>query len=172
MAEDKGTELFTKKARNKLRSPDDLNVYVRVVNPSGWIVLAICAILLIGLFAWGAVETAETSVQAMGTRMEDKVACYLPSNRTSKIRVGDTANADGHLLKVASISAVPVSRNEAHEMLVSDYLANTLVTSDWSSVVLLEGNEVASIAEGVPLNVTITTERVAPMSLVFGGKEQ
>ena len=169
MAEDKGAELFTKKARNKLRSPDDLNMYVRVVNPSGWIVLTVCAILLFGLFAWGAVETAETSVETMGTRMEDKVACYLPSNRTSKIRVGDTANADGHLLKVASISAVPVSRNEAHEMLVSDYLANTLVTSDWSNVVLLEGDEVANIAENVPLNVTITTERVAPMSLVFGG---
>ena len=44
MAEDKGAELFTEKARNKLRSPDDLNGYVRVVNPSGWIVLAICAI--------------------------------------------------------------------------------------------------------------------------------
>jgi hypothetical protein len=144
-------------------------MYVRIINPSGWIMLAACAILLIGLFAWGTVETAETSVQTMGTRMEDKVACFLPANRTSKIRIGDTANAGGHQLKVASISAVPVSRDEAHKMLVSDYLVNTLVTSDWSNVVILEGNEVASIAEGVPLDVTITTERVAPMSLLFGG---
>lgn len=171
MAEDKDAELFTEKARSKLRSPDDLNEYVRVTNPSGWVVLAACAVLLFGLFTWGAVGTAETSVQAMGTRMKDKVACFIPPSRTSRIRVGDTANVDNHLLKVASISSVPVSRGEAHEMLPNDYLDNTLVTNDWNHVVLLEGDGIASITEGIPLEVTITTERVAPLSLVFGGNK-
>ena len=172
MAKDKGEELFTEKARNKLRSPDDLSEYVRVINPSGWIVLTACAILLFGLFAWGAVETAETNVTTFGTNVGNKVLCFLPANQASKIRVGDSANVEGHLLKVASTSSLPVSRDDASELLESSYLVNTLVSSDWSIVVVLKGDDVGNIAENVPLSVVITTERVAPLSLVFGGDGQ
>ena len=42
-------ELFTKKATEKLRSPDDLDEYVRVTNPSIWVVLAACISLMVGL---------------------------------------------------------------------------------------------------------------------------
>ena len=49
---------------------------------------------------------------------------------------------------------------------------STLVSSNWSIVVVLKGDDVDSIAENVPLAVTITTERVAPLSLVFGGDGQ
>lgn len=34
--------LFTEKVAKKLRSPDDLDEYVRVTNPSIWVVLAAC----------------------------------------------------------------------------------------------------------------------------------
>ena len=37
---DEQNSIFTKKASDKLRSPDDLNEYVRVTNPSVWVVLA------------------------------------------------------------------------------------------------------------------------------------
>jgi hypothetical protein len=51
--------IFTKKATDKLRSPDDLDEYVRVTNPSVWVVLAACIVLLVGLFAWAVFGTAE-----------------------------------------------------------------------------------------------------------------
>ena len=172
MAKDKGEELFTEKARNKLRSPDDLSEYVRVINPSGWIVLTACAILLFGLFTWGTVETAAANVTTFGTNVGNKVLCFLPAKQASKIRVGDSANVEGHLLKVASTSSLPVSRDDASELLDSSYLVNTLVSSDWSIVVVLKGDDVGNIAENVPLSVVITTERVAPLSLVFGGDGQ
>ena len=40
---------FTKRATDRLLSPDDLERYVRVTNPSVWVVLA----LLIGYLSWG-----------------------------------------------------------------------------------------------------------------------
>ena len=49
---EKNNSVFTKKATDKLRSPDDLDEYVRVTYPNVWIVLAACAILVIGLFAF------------------------------------------------------------------------------------------------------------------------
>ena len=51
MANDRNNR-FREKASKKLRSPDDLDEYVRVTNPSVWVVLAACATLMIGLFAW------------------------------------------------------------------------------------------------------------------------
>ena len=57
MADDKSS-IFTEKAQDKLRSPDDLDEYVRVTNPSIWVVLAACAVLLVSLFAWGLLGTA------------------------------------------------------------------------------------------------------------------
>lgn len=42
---DEQSNIFTKKASDRLRSPDDLDEYVRVTNPSVWIVLAACAML-------------------------------------------------------------------------------------------------------------------------------
>lgn len=163
---DEQSKLFTEKASDKLRSPDDLDEYVRVTNPSVWVVLAACAFLLIGLFAWGMFGTVTTSVSATATCAQGELVCFLPAEKASKVHVGDVANVDGKLTEVASIDATPVSREEAREMVGSDYLVSTLVEGDWSYVVRFGGNQ--GFAEGVPFSASITTERIAPISLIFG----
>lgn len=160
------SELFTKEASEKLRSPDDIDEYVRVTNPSVWVVLAACTTLLIGLFAWGFLGTVETSVKTLGTCVKGEVVCFLPTEKVSEVHVGDVASVDGELMEVAALSAVPVSRAEARDIVGSDYLASTLVTGDWTYVVHLDGGD-HDFAEGVPLSVIITTERIAPISLLF-----
>ena len=74
-------------------------------------------------------------------------------------------------MKVASISPLPVSREEAKKYVESDYLRSTLLKEDWAYVVNLENNDTDDgniPAENVPLEVTITTMRIPPLSLVFG----
>jgi hypothetical protein len=44
--------VFRKKNLDKVFSPEQLNDYIKVSNPSIWIVLAAVIILLIALFAW------------------------------------------------------------------------------------------------------------------------
>ena len=164
---DEEKSIFTKKATDKLRSPDDLDEYVRVTNPSVWVVLAACAFLLMGLFAWGLFGTAETSVGALGTSIKGEVVCFLPAEKASSVHVGDDANVGGELMKVSSLSVVPASRTEVRELVGSDYLASSLADDDWCYVVHFEGEGEQVVPEGVPLSVTITTERIPPMSLVF-----
>lgn len=168
MADEK-SNLFTKKAQDRLRSPDDLDEYVRVTNPSVWIVLAACAILMIGMFAWGFFGTAETSVSATATCANGEVICFLPSSAASKLSAGDPANVDGELMEVASVGTVPLSRFEAYEIVGSDFLANTLVQDDWTYLVTFKGDGQTAFAEGVPLSVNVTTENISPLSVVFGG---
>ena len=63
MAEDNQT-LFRKKAMARISSPEDLTSYLRVTSPGMWIILAAVIVLLAGLFAWSAVGTLETTVDA------------------------------------------------------------------------------------------------------------
>lgn len=160
--------IFTEKAANKLRSPDDLDNYVRVTNPSVWIVLTACIALLLGLFSWGIFGTATTSVSATGTCVGGEVVCFLSADDASKVHTGDDAKVDGDRMKVASIGGVPLSRDEARDIVGGDYLMNTLVEGDWTYVVRFKGEGTYGFEEGVPLPVNITTERIAPFTLIFG----
>ncbi len=160
--------IFNKTATEKLRSPDDLDKYVRVTNPSVWLVLAACIAMLIGLLAWGIFGAVTTSVATTGTCVESQAVCFLSADDTAKVHVGDIAVVGGHRMKVSSVSSVPLSRNEAASVLKSDYLVSTLVQEDWAYQINFEG-DTSELSEGVPLVVNITTERVAPITLILGG---
>lgn len=160
--------IFNKRATEQLRSPDDLDKYVQVTNPSVWVVLAACVALLAGLLAWGVFGTVSTNVASMGVVAGGRTMCFLSAEDAAHVRVGDTAVMGGVTLEISEISEVPLSRDEAAEFLESDYLVATLLGDGWAYQVTFLGDN-AQLAEGVPLPVSITTERVAPISLVLGG---
>lgn len=123
----------------------------------------------IGLFAWGFLGTAETTVGTYATNAKGEVVCFLTAEKASKVHVGDSANVGGELVEVASIDTVPMSRAEARDILGSDYLASTLVGDDWTYLVHFTCNVTADFTEGVPLPASITTESVTPITLIFRG---
>ena len=160
--------IFNRKASEKLRNPDDLDKYIRVTKPSVWVVLLACVVLLAGLLAWGVFGTVATSVSAMATEVDGTVYCFLDAETASKVHVGDNANIDGEQMEVKSISSVPASRDEVYGLVNSDYLVATLLRNDWAYVVEFTGT--ANFQEGVPISANITTERMAPISLILGGR--
>lgn len=164
---DARSSIFNKKAAEKLRSPDDLDRYVRVTNPSVWIVLLACAALLAGILAWGIFGAVTTSVTTTGTCVNGRAMCFLSADDVATVHVGDAALVDGRQMTVSEISSVPLSAYEAYEVLDSDYLVSTLVQQEWVYQVVFEG-DISGIEEGVPLSVSIITERVAPISLILG----
>ena len=164
------SSIFNKKATEKLRSPDDLDKYVRVTNPSVWVALIACIALLAGLLAWGVFGAVTTSVSATGVCIKGEAMCLLSAEDVAKVDVGDEATVQGKRMKVASISSVPQSRGEVEKILSSDYLLSTLMKEDWAYLAVFEG-DTSSLPEGVPLSVSITVERIAPISLILGGSK-
>lgn len=165
---DETSSIFNRRAAEKLRSPDDLDKYVRVTNPGAWAVVAAMAALLAGLLAWGVFGAVSTSVSATGACVGGRVVCMLAAEDAAKVEPGDAANVGGAQLSVASVAAVPLSRDEAHGELGGDYLVSALMEGDWAYLVTFEGEGADALAQGVPLTVSITTERVAPLSLILG----
>ena len=165
------SSIFTGKASEKLRSPDDLEKYVRVTNPSVWVVLIACIALVAGFLAWGVFGTVTTNVQATAAVVEvedDKpqALCFLSSDEMTKVKVGDAANVGGQGLTVSSVNGVPLSGEEARELLQSDYLVSALMKGDWAYVVFFEG-DISDLSQDVPLSANISVESMAPIKLIL-----
>ena len=162
---DTGSSIFTKQARERLQSPDDLDRYVRVTSPSVWVVLGAILALLAGLFAWGVFGSVSANVGAKAACVDGQTFCFLDSASVAKVNEGDEAVVDGQSTKVALVSKTPYSSEEVRSMLNNDFLSHTLMSEDWAYIVVFDA---VSVEEGVPLTASITTERVAPISLVLG----
>ena len=163
--------VFNKKATEKLRSPDDLDKYVRVTNPSIWAIIAACALLIAGLLAWAVFGSITTNVTTKGTYLEDKtVVCFLPYEQAITLKVGDEATVGNEQMTVGGFSGLPLSRDEAKEALGSDFLTSALVTEDWVYAVRLDGDQNYDFEVGYPINVAITTETISPISFLLGSR--
>lgn len=160
--------IFNKRATERLHSPDDLDRYVRVTNPSVWAILGAIVALLAGLFAWGVFGAVTKSVNATATCVNGRVVCFLDADDAAQVHVGDEANVAGARMEIAEIATVPMSLDEAATILGSDYLVDTLIEGNWAYMVSFDG-DVSSLREGIPLSATITNERIAPIELVLGG---
>ena len=160
--------IFNQKATEKLRSADDLDKHLRVTNPSVWVALVACIALLLGFLAWGVFGSVTTSVSSTGAIVDGKAMCFLTGENAAKVHAGDAAYVGGEQMTVANVAVVPHSRDEAGKVLSSDYLVSTLVSGDWAYQVTFDG-DTAGLATGVPLTVSITTERIAPISLILRG---
>ena len=167
---DVASPIFNKRAAEKLRSPDDLDKFLRVTNPSVWVVLTACLALLAGLLVWGVLGSVTTSVSATGVSVDSQAMCFLAAEDAAKVHEGDAAFVGGERMEVASVATIPVSRAEAGKVLASDYLVSTLVSGDWAYQVTFDG-DTSELADGVPLTVSITVERIAPIKLILRGTE-
>ena len=164
---DTNSSIFNESARTRLQSPDDLDRYIRVTSPGVWVAFAAVIALLIGLLAWGVFGSVSTSVSGTGTYINGEIYGFLTADDAAKVHVGNQAYVDGGVTVVDEVSEVPLSREEAQALLQSDYLVDTLMDDEkWAYVVTFD--KTIQPHEGVPLTVSITTDRIAPISLVLG----
>lgn len=163
---DAGSSIFNEQARNRLQSPDDLDRYIRVTSPSVWVMLGAVVALVLGLLAWGIFGSVATTVTAMAVRVNNGCICFLEPEQAEHVEVGNQVLIDGQSTVVDSITRYPLSREELADFVPSDYLAETVIPGKWAYVAVLK-DDLDSEME-VPLVAVITTDRVAPISLVLG----
>lgn len=81
-------EIFRRKSLDKVKSPENLDDYIRVSNPGVWMLLVSVIILLAGACVWGIFghidSTAETSIHAEN----GAVVCYVEDESISSLQTG------------------------------------------------------------------------------------
>ena len=83
-------QLFRKKSIDKVKSPESLNDYLHVSNPSVWLLLAAVIILLVGVCVWGIVGHIETTVDVSASVKDGVAVCTAEGVETGmSLRIGD-----------------------------------------------------------------------------------
>ena len=81
-------ELFRKKSIERISSPEELNNYLRVTNPSVWIGLVAIILLLAGLLIWASVDTLETKTEALAEARNGEVMVIVTGVDAVKVKEG------------------------------------------------------------------------------------
>lgn len=69
----------------KINSPQQLEDYIKVTNPSGWITLSAIAVLLCGLFCWILLGTIEEDIHAVSLTQGQETYCFLRAEEASQL---------------------------------------------------------------------------------------
>ena len=98
-------EIFRQKSLDKIKSPDDLDEYIRVSNPGIWLLLISIIILLIGACVWGFFGHIDSTVDTY-VYVTDKVAsCRIPAEDLTSVKVGMRVNTNDFSATITSVSS-------------------------------------------------------------------
>ena len=154
-------------AASAVRSLDELDGAVKITTPGIWMVLLACFALLAGIFAWGYFGAVSSGVSASGIVKDGELLCILDPEEVTLIKTGDAAVIDGQTFTVEKIAEIPVSKDEAKELLGSDYLVSENMNGEWGWPVSLVPEDDRALSDGYILSFMIKTERVSPLSLIW-----
>lgn len=97
-------EIFRQKSLDKIKSPEELNDYVRVANPGVWLILFAAVALLVGACVFGTFGRIKTTVGARITVSNGQIECTVTDpGDFAKIKPGmgvETENAKGTVKSV------------------------------------------------------------------------
>jgi hypothetical protein len=102
MAENKET-IFRKKALDQIRSPEQMNDYLKVTNPGVWIILAAAVLLFAGLFVWASIGKLETTAPAVAVIQDGKAKITLTGISPKPVTSDMQARIDTQDYEIATI---------------------------------------------------------------------
>lgn len=154
------SNIFRKKSMDRVSSPEQLNDYIRVSNPTVWMILVAIIIFLIGVCAWGYFGRLETKVDTVAVVADGGYTAYVKEKDIDKLQPGQEARIDGFSFEVENIGKVPVLAGKG----LDEYLRHLgdIEADEWLYIV----SGKADIDDGT-YEVSIITESIAPMSFVL-----
>ncbi|WP_461879026.1 hypothetical protein [Fusicatenibacter sp.] len=87
--------LYREKSLNKIKSPDHLSEYIKVVNPGIWLLMTSVLVLLVGLCCWGILGNIQTVVNTKVQVSDGEAVCTLTGEEGAKIKPGMPVLVEG-----------------------------------------------------------------------------
>ena len=90
-----GEEIFRKKSLDKVKSPENLDDYIKVSSPGVWLLLVSVIALLAGACVWGAFGHIDSTVPATVCVESGEAVCYIAEEDIASVQVGATVRFAG-----------------------------------------------------------------------------
>lgn len=164
--------LFRKASLDSLSSPEQLNDYIKVSNPSIWIVLMAMFILLAVVLIWSFTGSLPTSIHTKGVVNSGKAVGYVDITEAGTIKAGQKVKVqavnqntaiNGH---IDSLGVVPLSASEITAELKSDYLAQALAPKGFAVTVDVSLDS-SDLPDKTLVNINIVTDTVRPIDFLL-----
>lgn len=94
---------FRKQNIDKVKSPDNLEDYIRAATPRVWLLMVSVIILLAGAIVWGIFGHVDSTVQTSVFVEDGDAVCFVAEENLSDIKVGMTVKFAEHELQIESI---------------------------------------------------------------------
>lgn len=156
------SSIFRRKSMDKISSPEQMNDYIRVANPSVWMILAAIIVLLIGVCVWGMYGQLDTKLQTGGICEEGKLTCYVSEADFGKVQAGMTVAVGEKEYTVSSVAKAPVRLDGSTDAYLI-HLAG-LAEGDWAYAVVVDAPDL----QNGTYSVSVIIESVRPLDFVLG----
>lgn len=98
-------EIFRKKSIDRIKSPENLDDYIRVSNPGIWLVLVSIIFLLAGACVWGIFGHIDSTVETEVHADRGTVICYIEQENITSVKSGMKVKFDGFEADIVHISS-------------------------------------------------------------------
>lgn len=165
--------IFRQTSLDKLSSPERLEDYIRVSSPSVWLVLAAFFILTISIIVWSTVGNLPKMMTISGVIDTDgNVVCYVNADHMAGSLEGHKAQItlpDNTVISgtVDYVSINPYSTREIVGLLNSDWLAEKLLSDNYSYAVKVHVADAGKASPGTIVSVALITAEVKPIRFLL-----
>lgn len=152
--------LFRKASLDKVSSPEQINSYVKTVNPVAWIIFISIALLLVGAVFWGIWGTVYVTLKSVAVCQDGAITCYISETDMEKLPDQAYVSINNESYRIESVSQLPVPAADALSP-YSMHLAG-FDTDEWVYLSSASG----AITDGI-YPAEIVVERISPISLLM-----
>ena len=121
--------ILSKGNGEKVRSPENLNDYIKVSNIGVWVILGVLLLLLVSVFIWGYFGSLKQVITTMGIAKDGVVMCYV--EEADQLEPGDEVSIGLLKGEIVSVSETPLSAHQITEK-YDEYTAYMLSPPDWA----------------------------------------
>lgn len=152
--------LFRSKSMERIKSPEQLDDYIRVTNPGVWMLLASIIILLTGVCVWGVTGHLDTTLSTVGIVKNSTMTVYVKEVDAASVEDGMIVRIDDNEWKITEISDEPMTVGTDF----SEYALHVggLKNGEWVYAASVSGK----FSDGV-YDAEIIIDSVSPMSFVL-----
>lgn len=132
--------VFKRKSPDRVTSPEHLTEYLRVTNPSTWVILASVVLLLAGLLVWASIGSLEMKA-AVVAQVTDQDAQVVATGG-DMLTAGMVMTIEGQRTEIVSVSNDAFGRSvaTAHLELPDGTYNGTVILSSVHPISFLLGN--------------------------------
>ena len=155
--------IFRKQSIESVSSPEQLTDYIRVSNPSVWIILSAIVVLLAAVLVWSVFGDLPTTLKVNGYVKDGIAVCYVDSEKAAKLKEGMAVAVGETPGTIADISETPVSNQELSQIYHDDHTVSSLMAGEWNYPVRVN---VSGVPDGL-CEMVITIDSVKPVSFIL-----